>query len=191
MLIPPMPQPLSDELFGAPHHFTAEAGAGHLNWSICPFGTVGSGEGWRNALCLLKRATSDTRSADHWRLRCRGIESGATWPKARLRRRQRSTRAYRSKWDAPNGLCLCVHDVLTGQPIGVANFMSNSPEHLKIELGSIWYSPLAQGNLCEYRRATYLNVAPCLRSGLSPIGVEVQCAQRTITLRRLTDGLYV
>jgi len=32
----------------------------------------------------------------------------------------------------------------TGQPIGTVSFTANAPEHLKIELGSIWYSPLAQ-----------------------------------------------
>jgi RimJ/RimL family protein N-acetyltransferase len=46
--------------------------------------------------------------------------------------------------NAPNGLCLCVTDVATDQPVGMTNFMNNSPEHLKIELGGIWYSPLVQ-----------------------------------------------
>jgi RimJ/RimL family protein N-acetyltransferase len=50
----------------------------------------------------------------------------------------------RPQIDAPNGLALCVIDLAINHPIGVANFMANSPEHLKIELGSIWYSPLAQ-----------------------------------------------
>lgn len=47
--------------------------------------------------------------------------------------------------DAPDGLALCVLDIATAQPVGVANFLANRPEHLKIELGSIWYSPVAQG----------------------------------------------
>ncbi|MFN8552135.1 MAG: GNAT family protein [Candidatus Obscuribacterales bacterium] len=33
----------------------------------------------------------------------------------------------------------------TGLPVGITTFMNNVPEHLKIELGSIWYSPLVQG----------------------------------------------
>lgn len=45
---------------------------------------------------------------------------------------------------AENGLPLCVFDQRTGHPIGVANFLNNVPSFLKIELGSIWYSPLAQ-----------------------------------------------
>lgn len=42
-------------------------------------------------------------------------------------------------------LCLGVYDQATGTPVGSASYMSNHPAHLKIELGSIWYSPLAQG----------------------------------------------
>ncbi|GAC1399886.1 MAG: hypothetical protein NVSMB65_17810 [Chloroflexota bacterium] len=45
---------------------------------------------------------------------------------------------------APNGLCLCVVHRATGRPVGVVNFMNNAPEHLKVELGSIWYSPVVQ-----------------------------------------------
>ena len=50
----------------------------------------------------------------------------------------------RSLIDAPDGLALRVVDVGTGRPVGVATFMSNQPEHLKIELGNIWYSPVVQ-----------------------------------------------
>jgi len=52
--------------------------------------------------------------------------------------------ALRAQVDAPNGLCLCVFDRATGRPVGAVNFMTNMPEHLKVELGSIWYSPLVQ-----------------------------------------------
>jgi RimJ/RimL family protein N-acetyltransferase len=57
--------------------------------------------------------------------------------------------------EAPNVLCLAVVERASGQPIGVANFMSNEPAHLKIELGSIWYSPLAQRTGAN-TEATYL-----------------------------------
>ncbi|MFN8552258.1 MAG: GNAT family protein [Candidatus Obscuribacterales bacterium] len=46
---------------------------------------------------------------------------------------------------APNGLAMSVFANKTGLPVGIATFMNNVPEHLKIELGSIWYSPLVQG----------------------------------------------
>ena len=50
----------------------------------------------------------------------------------------------RAQVEAADGLCLCVRDRATDRPIGVVNVMSNAPEHLKVELGGIWYSPVAQ-----------------------------------------------
>jgi len=78
--------------------------------------------------------------------------------------------------DASNGRCLCVHDLATNQPIGAANFMSNSPEHLKIELGWIWYSPLAQrtqANTQANTEATYLMLQHAF--GLGYRRVEWKC----------------
>ncbi len=57
--------------------------------------------------------------------------------------------------NAANGLCMCVVDQASGQPIGMTNFMNNSPENLKIELGGIWYSPLVQRTHAN-TEATYL-----------------------------------
>ncbi|HET9623665.1 MAG TPA: GNAT family protein [Kofleriaceae bacterium] len=45
---------------------------------------------------------------------------------------------------AADGLPLTVR--VAGAPVGVANFLANHPEHLKLELGSIWYGPVAQGS---------------------------------------------
>jgi RimJ/RimL family protein N-acetyltransferase len=61
----------------------------------------------------------------------------------------------RAQVESPSVLCLAVVERATEQPIGVATFMSNAPEHLKIELGSIWYSPLAQRSGAN-TEATYL-----------------------------------
>jgi RimJ/RimL family protein N-acetyltransferase len=47
--------------------------------------------------------------------------------------------------DAANGLAMCVFDARTDRQVGVATYMNNFPEHLKVELGSIWYSPVVQG----------------------------------------------
>lgn len=47
--------------------------------------------------------------------------------------------------ESGNGIALCVLDAKHNQPVGVATFMNNSPEHLKVELGNIWYSPIVQG----------------------------------------------
>lgn len=57
--------------------------------------------------------------------------------------------------DTANGLPLTVFDMATDSPIGVANLMSNAPAHLSIELGNIWYSPLAQ-KIGANTEATYL-----------------------------------
>ncbi len=46
--------------------------------------------------------------------------------------------------ETANLLPFCVRDRALDHPIGVVTYMSNVPEHLKIEVGHIWYSPLAQ-----------------------------------------------
>jgi RimJ/RimL family protein N-acetyltransferase len=61
----------------------------------------------------------------------------------------------RSQVEVANGLCLCVCDLRTGRQIGVVNYMNNYPEHLKVELGGIWYSPVAQRTGANLE-ATYL-----------------------------------
>jgi RimJ/RimL family protein N-acetyltransferase len=64
-------------------------------------------------------------------------------------------RVLRTQVETPNGLCLCVHDRATDQPIGVVTYMNNFPEHLKVELGNIWYSPLVQRSKANVE-STYL-----------------------------------
>ena len=61
----------------------------------------------------------------------------------------------RAQVEAPNGRCFCVCDVATGRQVGVVNYLANVPEHLKVELGSIWYSPLVQRTNANLE-ATYL-----------------------------------
>jgi RimJ/RimL family protein N-acetyltransferase len=55
----------------------------------------------------------------------------------------------------PDVLSLTVHDRAIGCPVGIATFMANSPHDLKIELGNIWYGPIAQGTGAS-REATRL-----------------------------------
>lgn len=64
-------------------------------------------------------------------------------------------RWLRLQVEAPNALCLCAFDSATGRAVGAANLMTNVPEHLKIELGNIWYSPLVQRTNVNLE-ATYL-----------------------------------
>ncbi len=64
--------------------------------------------------------------------------------------------------DAPDSLALAVH--LDGAPVGVACFIANQPQHLKIELGSIWYGPIAQRTGAS-REATQLMLAHAFALG--------------------------
>ncbi len=57
--------------------------------------------------------------------------------------------------DAPNGLALCVFDQASGRQVGIACFINNAPMDLKIELGSICYSPIVQRTGAN-TEATYL-----------------------------------
>ncbi len=87
----------------------------------------------------------------------------------------------RCQVEAPNGLCRCVRDLPSGSPIGVANFMANSPQHLKVELGGIWYSPLAQGTGANIE-ATYLMLRHAF--GLGYRRVEWKCNALNARSRR-------
>jgi len=64
--------------------------------------------------------------------------------------------ALRGQVDAPNGRCFCVREQAGDMPIGVVNYINNVPEHLKIELGSIWYSPIAQRTNANLEATTLL-----------------------------------
>lgn len=66
--------------------------------------------------------------------------------------------------DAANGLCICVLDLEAEHPIGIVNLMNHVPDSLKIELGGIWYSPVAQGGLVN-TEATYLLLNYLFESG--------------------------
>ncbi len=72
--------------------------------------------------------------------------------------------------NAPDALALTVR--LAGAPVGVACFIANQPQHLKIELGSIWYGPIAQGTGAS-REATQLMLAHAF--GLGYRRVEWKC----------------
>lgn len=83
--------------------------------------------------------------------------------------------------NASNGLCMSVFDVTSGSPIGVANFMNNFPSHLKIELGGIWYSPIAQKSSAN-TEATYLMLKHCFELGYRR--VEWKCHSQNDRSRR-------
>jgi RimJ/RimL family protein N-acetyltransferase len=87
---------------------------------------------------------------------------------------------------APDGLCLCVTDPRTGQQLGVVNYQANFPEHLKIELGGIWYSPVAQGTGAN-TEATHLMLEHAF--GLGYRRVEWKCDALNERSRRAAKRL--
>jgi RimJ/RimL family protein N-acetyltransferase len=78
------------------------------------------------------------------------------WMKGSANHSAAELRAYLTPQAAiPDLLLLVVLDRPTSAPIGVAAYMANHPEDLKIELGHIWYGPIAQGTGAA-REATHL-----------------------------------
>jgi RimJ/RimL family protein N-acetyltransferase len=80
---------------------------------------------------------------------------------------------------APDGRPFTVR--LRGAPVGVANLIANQPQHLKIELGTIWYGPVAQGTGAS-REATELLLAHVF--GLGYRRAEWKCDARNTASRR-------
>lgn len=68
-----------------------------------------------------------------------------------------------------------------GRAVGVANLLANQPQHLKIELGSIWYGPIAQRSGVS-REATALLLAQVF--GLGYLRAEWKCDANNEPSRR-------
>lgn len=82
---------------------------------------------------------------------------------------------------ADDGRPFVVRDRATAVPVGVANLIANHPAHLKIELGSIWYGPIAQGRGAS-REATFLLLAHVFQLGYQR--AEWKCDARNVASRR-------
>lgn len=96
-------------------------------------------------------------------------------------------RAYlRPLVEAPNGLCLCVVDRSSARQVGVTNFLNNAPEHLRVELGSIWYSPLVQRTGAN-TEATYLMLRHAF--GLGYRRLEWKCNARNTRSWRAAERM--
>ncbi|MDP9366310.1 MAG: GNAT family N-acetyltransferase [Chloroflexota bacterium] len=96
-------------------------------------------------------------------------------------------RAYlRGQVDAPDGLCLCVRERATDRPIGVVNLMNNAPAHLKVELGGIFYGPVAQRTGANLE-ATYLLLGYLF--GLGYRRIEWKCNALNERSRRAALGM--
>lgn len=85
-----------------------------------------------------------------------------------------------------SGLALCVRDGATGTPIGVVTYMNNFPQHLKVELGGIWYSPLAQRTNANLE-ATYLMLRHAFDLGYRR--VEWKCNALNLRSRRAAERM--
>lgn len=96
------------------------------------------------------------------------------------------TAYLQSQADAPNALCLTVFDIEADQPVGIVNLMSNAPEHLKLELGGIWYSPIVQRTPTN-TEATYLMLAHAF--GLGYRRVEWKCDALNARSRRAAERM--
>jgi RimJ/RimL family protein N-acetyltransferase len=70
---------------------------------------------------------------------------------------------------------------MRGRRVGVANLIANQPQHLKIELGSIWYGQAAQGTGAS-REATALLLAHVFELGYRR--AEWKCDARNEPSRR-------
>jgi RimJ/RimL family protein N-acetyltransferase len=123
------------------------------------------------AACRLGRRSTEAYDADArvWR----NMSGGPFGDAAALR-----------SWLAPqvaasDGLPLAVR--MTGELVGVACFIANQPAHLKVELGSIWYGPIAQGTGCS-AEATYLMLEHAFALGYRR--VEWKCDSRNEPSRR-------
>jgi len=104
------------------------------------------------------------------------------WMRGRTHRDAAELRAYLAPLAAvPDMLMMTVVDRPTATPIGVACFMANRPEDLKVELGHIWYGPIAQGTGAS-REATRLMLAHAF--GLGYRRVEWKCDALNVRSRR-------
>lgn len=57
-------------------------------------------------------------------------------------------------------LYLAVRDATSGEPLGMVSFLNIEPQHRTIELGNIWYAPLAQRGPCN-SESIYLMLKEC------------------------------
>ena len=57
-------------------------------------------------------------------------------------------------------LYFAVRNASSGEPLGMLSFLNIVPQHRTIELGNIWYAPLAQRSPCN-TESTYLMLKEC------------------------------
>ncbi len=88
--------------------------------------------------------------------------------------------------EAPDGRPFTVVDRATDRPVGVANLMANAPDHLRVELGNIWYGPVVQGAGVN-TEATWLLLRHVF--GLGYRRVDWKCDARNLRSRAAALGM--
>ncbi len=94
--------------------------------------------------------------------------------------------SLRAQAAADDAAPLTVVERASGVPVGLVNLMSNDPANLKIELGGIWYGPIAQGTGAN-TEATWLLLRYAF--GLGYRRVEWKCDSLNIRSRRAALGM--
>jgi len=95
------------------------------------------------------------------------------WMRGTTNRTASELHAYLAPQHAnPDMRMLVVCDRPTATPVGVACYMANRPEDLKVELGHIWYGPIAQRTGAA-REATHLMLGHAF--GLGYRRIEWKC----------------
>jgi RimJ/RimL family protein N-acetyltransferase len=91
-------------------------------------------------------------------------------------------RAWLASIDGPqDDRPFTVHDRATDVPIGLVCLIANQPLHLKIEIGNVWFGPIAHGTGAA-RESTQLLLAHAF--GLGYRRVDWKCDARNVASRR-------
>jgi len=89
--------------------------------------------------------------------------------------------------ELPTTRAYTVLDAGTGHPVGFVTAMAHQPQHLKVELGYIWFGPIVQGTMCA-TEAIYLLLRFCFDS-VGYRRVEWKCDAANARSRRAADRL--
>ena len=124
------------------------------------------------------------------------------------------TEYLKDAMNRPNTRLFCIFNPIEDYQIGVCGYSNNEPEHLKIDIGLVWISPMAQGTkaateMCYlllnhafkigYRRVQWLIASENIRSyklaikaGFVPDMTQKNCMivkniQEDVTIFRILD----
>jgi RimJ/RimL family protein N-acetyltransferase len=85
-----------------------------------------------------------------------------------------------------DGLVFVVVDTASGDLLGSTSYLANEPQHLKVEIGNVWYTPAVQGTGVNFE-ATMLLVDHAVDLGYQRI--EWKCHAANARSRRAAEKL--